>query len=163
MREHLRAIGRAPHAVSGLRLLRALLESHHFPICPLPCYATDRRELVPQGHVRQGFHSDLVGEKATVCSTAWPKFDSSWQTLHCSCCVMCRLCQDLASTRFRAHAWRRWVASQFREFSKWLHRMAPWYSPRWLTTEVWHCQLSRRLAASSPWAISKVLSFKLEA
>ena len=67
---------------------------------PGPC------ALTPGEVSRQGFHSD-VGEKTAVCSTAWPKFDSSWHTLHCFCCMMCRLCQDLASTRFRAHAWRR--------------------------------------------------------
>ena len=67
---------------------------------PGPC------ALTPGEVSRQGFHSD-VGEKTAVCSTAWPKFDSSWHTLHCFCGMMCRLCQDLASTRFRAHAWRR--------------------------------------------------------
>ena len=59
MREHLRAIGTAPHGVSGLRLLRAFvsLEStssglSYLPLASDECYATGRRELVPQGHVR---------------------------------------------------------------------------------------------------------------
>ena len=99
----------------GVRLTRVppLLDFHICPLRPRNVTLRIDASLFPRamcvdsgGGKPARFHSD-VGEKTAVCSTAWPKFDSSWHTLHCSCCVMCRLCQDLASTRFRAHAWRR--------------------------------------------------------